>query len=106
RMETPLDRRVFDLDWFTRVADRRRASDAERPEPPLVSDLMCLGGRDGHDIWRVDPVGQVPQALLASTPGDGDLASGRQELGHLVDVAVVPPARRLPQHRAGVRYVP
>jgi hypothetical protein len=57
-----------------------------------------------HVGW-VDPLGQVPQALPASTPRDGYLTEGREELQHLGDVAVVGPARRRPRQLTGARHV-
>ena len=81
---------------------RPRAGDAQGPQPLLVADPAGLLRRHHRHVGRVDPLGQVPQALPATAAGDGDLTAGREELEHLGDVAVVRPTRRLPRHLGGV----
>lgn len=53
---------------------------------------------------RPVPIGEVPEALLAETTGDGDLAAGEQRLEQLGDVARGP-AARAPRHLGGIGHV-
>ncbi len=79
-----------------------RPGDAERPQPAPVPFALGLLERHHLDVGRVDPLGEVPQPLLAPPPADRHLAPAGQHLQHLGHVAVARPARRGPRDGGGV----
>src|SRR5690606_13353079 len=73
--------------------------DPERRETAFVARASRLGHRERRHV-RVDPFGEVPQAVPARPARYGDLAALDHEAEQHREVLVVVPAARAPRHLA------